>query len=80
MLLPFAILPVLKFTASEAVMGSHFVNNIAASVLTWTIGLLIIVINFYLSIDVLPNGVWWRVALGLGGVAYAVFCLYLAVW
>ncbi|XP_056849620.1 metal transporter Nramp1 isoform X3 [Raphanus sativus] len=44
--LPFALVPLLKFTSCKTKMGSH-VNHMAISALTWLIGGLIIGINIY---------------------------------
>ncbi|KAG0451574.1 hypothetical protein HPP92_026345 [Vanilla planifolia] len=44
--LPFALLPLLKFTSSKTKMGSH-VNSLLISSVTWIIGLLIMAINIY---------------------------------
>lgn len=44
--LPFALLPLLKFTSSKTKMGSY-VNSYALSALTWIIGSFIMVINIY---------------------------------
>ncbi|KAI9076008.1 hypothetical protein K1719_042024 [Acacia pycnantha] len=46
--LPFALIPLLKFTSSKTKMGAY-VNSFALSVVTWIIGSLIMAINiFYL--------------------------------
>ncbi|KAK4748284.1 hypothetical protein SAY87_014870 [Trapa incisa] len=44
--LPFALIPLLKFTSSKATMGEH-VNSTMISALTWVIGSLIMGINIY---------------------------------
>ncbi|KAL3343277.1 hypothetical protein AABB24_027035 [Solanum stoloniferum] len=44
--LPFALIPLLKFTSSKTKMGSH-VNPVAVSAATWVIGTLIMGINIY---------------------------------
>uniref|UniRef100_A0A5B7AZX1 Putative metal transporter Nramp6-like n=2 Tax=Davidia involucrata TaxID=16924 RepID=A0A5B7AZX1_DAVIN len=44
--LPFALIPLLKFTSSKTKMGSH-ANSIAISATTWIIGSLIMGINIY---------------------------------
>ncbi|XVF86339.1 hypothetical protein PTKIN_Ptkin18bG0031500 [Pterospermum kingtungense] len=44
--LPFALIPLLKFTSSETKMGTH-VNSISVSAITWVIGSLIMGINIY---------------------------------
>ncbi|KAL2617708.1 hypothetical protein AAZV13_08G202700 [Glycine max] len=44
--LPFALIPLLKFTSSKIKMGEH-VNSITISAITWIIGSLIMGINIY---------------------------------
>ncbi|XP_028083418.1 metal transporter Nramp1-like isoform X1 [Camellia sinensis] len=44
--LPFALIPLLKFTSSKTKMGTH-ANSIAISAATWIIGSLIMGINIY---------------------------------
>ncbi|XP_058100740.1 metal transporter Nramp1-like isoform X1 [Magnolia sinica] len=44
--LPFALIPLLKFTSSKTKMGSH-ANSILISAITWFIGSLIMAINIY---------------------------------
>ncbi|PNX83436.1 metal transporter Nramp6-like protein [Trifolium pratense] len=44
--LPFALVPLLKFTSSKTKMGAH-VNSTMISAVTWIIGSLIMVINIY---------------------------------
>ncbi|KAK7294015.1 hypothetical protein RJT34_16898 [Clitoria ternatea] len=44
--LPFALIPLLKFTSSKTKMGEH-VNSITISTITWIIGSLIMGINIY---------------------------------
>ncbi|KAH7415499.1 hypothetical protein KP509_14G048600 [Ceratopteris richardii] len=44
--LPFALIPLLKFTSDERKMGSHK-NHLAITVATWMIGSLIILVNIY---------------------------------
>ncbi|XP_057535046.1 metal transporter Nramp6-like isoform X3 [Amaranthus tricolor] len=44
--LPFALVPLLKFTSSKAKMGIH-ANSFLLSAVTWLIGSLIMVINIY---------------------------------
>ncbi|KAK8930851.1 Metal transporter Nramp3 [Platanthera zijinensis] len=48
--LPFALLPLLKFTSSKAKMGSY-VNSLAISAITWIIGSFIMAINIYYLIS-----------------------------
>ncbi|XP_025812937.1 metal transporter Nramp3 isoform X2 [Panicum hallii] len=47
--LPFALVPLLKFTSSKTKMGQH-TNSVFTSVLTWIIGSFIVVINTYFLI------------------------------
>lgn len=65
-LLPMAILPVLKFTADARIMG-HFKNPLWLNVLVWAIGALVIFVNGYLTLLVLPNEHYWRVLIGILG-------------
>ncbi|XP_059066958.1 metal transporter Nramp7.2-like [Cryptomeria japonica] len=44
--LPFALIPLLKFTSSKIKMGPHK-NSITVTILAWLIGLILIVINIY---------------------------------
>ncbi|KAL2332521.1 hypothetical protein Fmac_020102 [Flemingia macrophylla] len=44
--LPFALIPLLKFTSSKTKMGAH-VNSTMISTVTWIIGTLIMAINIY---------------------------------
>ncbi|KAK7262001.1 hypothetical protein RIF29_28329 [Crotalaria pallida] len=84
--LPFALIPLLKFTSSKTKMGTH-VNSITLSAITWIIGFLIMAINIYFLVygfyEVLLNfKVVARVFLGilgfsgiaayLAGIAYLV--------
>ncbi|XP_022723910.1 metal transporter Nramp1 isoform X3 [Durio zibethinus] len=76
--LPFALIPLLKFTSSETKMGTY-VNPIAVSVVTWIIGSLIMGINIYYLvtsfIHLLLHSHWKLVAVvfleifGFSGVA-----------
>ncbi|CAN6173270.1 unnamed protein product [Urochloa humidicola] len=47
--LPFALVPLLKFTSSKTKMGQH-TNSIFTAVLTWMIGSFIVIINTYFLI------------------------------
>lgn len=48
--------------------------------MTWAVGMFVIAINIYLTLQILPNTTPWRVGVGIGGALYVVFCLYLAVY
>ncbi|XP_057834457.2 metal transporter Nramp6.2 isoform X2 [Cryptomeria japonica] len=87
--LPFALIPLLKFTSSKIKMGPHK-NSIAVTILAWLIGLILIVINiFFLStgfVDWLIHNDLPKVASVLIGLiviptmlVYIVGILYLAI-
>ncbi|KAL3528974.1 hypothetical protein ACH5RR_008296 [Cinchona calisaya] len=48
--LPFALIPLLKFTSSQTKMGAH-ANSILISAVTWIIGSLIMGINIYYLVE-----------------------------
>ncbi|XP_061360354.1 metal transporter Nramp1-like isoform X2 [Gastrolobium bilobum] len=52
--LPFALVPLLKFTSSKTKMGTH-VNSIMISAVTWIIGFLLMAINIYYLLDSFVN-------------------------
>ncbi|KAL0663408.1 hypothetical protein Bca4012_100245 [Brassica carinata] len=62
--LPFAVVPLLKFTSCKIKMGSY-VNQMAVSALTWVIGGLIMGINIYYLVS--------SIAIYLASIAYLVF-------
>ncbi|KAL3659221.1 hypothetical protein V7S43_015799 [Phytophthora oleae] len=70
--LPFALLPILIFTSSRAVMGD-FVNSKAAVISGWILGGLVCVINLYLIFTNLEG-----LELGASGLTtlISVCCLY----
>ncbi|XP_014515909.1 metal transporter Nramp6 isoform X1 [Vigna radiata var. radiata] len=87
--LPFALIPLLKFTSSKIKMGEH-VNSITISAVTWIIGSLIMGINIYYLMTSFVKlllhahirivakvflGIlgFSGVALYIGGIAYLVF-------
>ncbi|KAH1240366.1 Metal transporter Nramp1 [Glycine max] len=87
--LPFALIPLLKFTSSKIKMGEH-VNSISISAVTWIIGSLIMGINIYYLLTSFVKlllhvhlkivtkvflGIlgFSGVALYMGGIAYLVF-------
>jgi len=87
--LPFALLPLLKFTSNNVKMGPH-VNSKKVATLTWVIGTCVILINMFYLISGLIH--WFTntalpitriVFLGIIGVAalmaYIGFILYLAL-
>jgi NRAMP (natural resistance-associated macrophage protein)-like metal ion transporter len=74
--LPFALLPLLKFTSSEGVMGSSFVNNRVVKIAAWTIAAIILATNVYLvqsfarfNIPHTPLIITGLVLMGIGYVA-----------
>ncbi|XP_050230689.1 metal transporter Nramp1-like [Mercurialis annua] len=87
--LPFALIPLLKFTSCKTKMGAH-ANSVVISAITWVIGSLIMSINVYYLvsgfINILIHGHLKRAAsislgifgfgglgLYLGAIAYLVF-------
>ncbi|KAI3852660.1 hypothetical protein MKX03_023852 [Papaver bracteatum] len=87
--LPFALIPLLKFTSCKNKMGSH-ANSVIISVITWIIGSLIMAINVYFIatsfFEFLLHGklkVVARVFLGILGISgmliYLAGILYLVV-
>ncbi|XP_026386226.1 metal transporter Nramp6-like isoform X3 [Papaver somniferum] len=87
--LPFALIPLLKFTSCKNKMGSH-ANSVIISVITWIIGSLIMAINVYFIatsfFEFLFHGklkVVARVFLGILGISgmliYLAGILYLVV-
>ncbi|XWS16538.1 hypothetical protein CRYUN_Cryun34aG0096900 [Craigia yunnanensis] len=80
--LPFALIPLLKFTSSETKMGTH-VNSIAISAITWIIGSLIMGINIYYLmtsfIHLLLHSHWKLVAVVFLGIfGFSGVAIYLA--
>ena len=80
--LPFALVPVLLFTNSNAIMGK-FSNPLIVQVVTWVLGLGVIAINIYSIIqafEVLPQ-TWWLFAIFVcGGILYFAFIIFLIVF
>ncbi|GMH05180.1 hypothetical protein Nepgr_007020 [Nepenthes gracilis] len=80
--LPFALIPLLKFTSSKTKMGSY-ANSVVISAITWIIGSLIMSINMYfllssfikllLHSDLKPVSIVFSTIFGIAG-----FSLYLA--
>ena len=71
-LIPFAILPLLHFTSSRALMGS-FVNTVWMKCVGWGFAVLVMGINFYLVIVTLQ-------AAGVNGGAWVGFTIAAAVY
>ena len=84
--LPFALIPLLKMTRNQSVMGERFANGIPLQTLGWTIGLIIITANvtlvgFSLEEFLDLSTVWGKVLLTLllvVGVVYISFLVYLS--
>ncbi|PAA92053.1 hypothetical protein BOX15_Mlig002162g3 [Macrostomum lignano] len=82
--LPFALIPVLTFTASKRVMGKSFVNGPANSIVTAALAVAVIGINLYfvqLSVSALPK-LWYiylpvsvAIILYLLSILFLVWCL-----
>lgn len=70
MQLPFAVFPLLKFTADPKIMGIH-ANGLVTRITGGIVGWLIVFLNAYLIWDSL--GDFWLIVLGLVGVGFAVF-------
>lgn len=80
--LPFALVPLLKFTSSKTKMGSH-VNSITISVLTWVIGSLIMAINIYFLISsfldiLLHGGMKIIVSVFTGIIGFSAMLIYIS--
>ncbi|XP_068656362.1 metal transporter Nramp6-like [Aristolochia californica] len=80
--LPFALIPLLKFTSSKTKMGSH-VNSKKISAITWVIGLLIMGINIYYIVTsfiklLLNSGLQTVVAVFAGIFGFSGLLLYMA--
>ncbi|XP_065869150.1 metal transporter Nramp1 isoform X2 [Euphorbia lathyris] len=80
--LPFALIPLLKFTSCKIKMGTH-VNSIAISTVTWIIGSFIMAINIYYLVNgfirILIHGEFKVVsAVFLGIFGFSAMILYLA--
>ncbi|XP_038993335.1 metal transporter Nramp6-like isoform X1 [Hibiscus syriacus] len=80
--LPFALIPLLKFTSSKTKMEAH-VNSIAVSAITWIIGSLIMGINIYYLmtsfIHLLLHNHWELVAVVFLGIfGFSGVAIYLA--
>ncbi|XWS20530.1 hypothetical protein CRYUN_Cryun31cG0109100 [Craigia yunnanensis] len=80
--LPFALIPLLKFTSSKTKMGTY-VNSIAVSAITWIIGSLIIGINTYYLITsfihLLLHSHWKLIAVVFLGIfGFSCMAIYLA--
>ncbi|OMO74194.1 Natural resistance-associated macrophage protein [Corchorus olitorius] len=80
--LPFALIPLLKFTSSKTKMGIH-VNSLVVSAITWIIGSLIMGINIYYLmtsfIHVLIHSHWKTVSVVFLGIfGFSGVAIYLA--
>lgn len=81
--LPFALLPTLTFTSSSRVMGD-FANGRTVKTISTIVSIVIIAINIYFVINtVIEAGeglIYVYVIVGILGIFYATFVLYLVVW
>ncbi|KAL0006103.1 hypothetical protein SO802_013664 [Lithocarpus litseifolius] len=80
--LPFALIPLLKFTSSKTKMGEH-ANSTLISVATWIIGSLIMTINIYYLITgfikmILHSHLKLVAAVFLGIFGFSCMAVYLA--
>eukprot|EP01094_Clydonella_sp_ATCC50884_P019596 TRINITY_DN3872_c0_g1_i1.p1 TRINITY_DN3872_c0_g1~~TRINITY_DN3872_c0_g1_i1.p1 ORF type:complete len:530 (-),score=178.29 TRINITY_DN3872_c0_g1_i1:139-1728(-) len=80
--LPFALLPVLKFTSKDELMGV-FVNKLWLKVLCWGLALMVLIINGFQVVDVVffQLDQHWYITLIASVVSffYLLFVLYLAI-
>ncbi|CAM8989994.1 hypothetical protein QQ045_006912 [Rhodiola kirilowii] len=80
--LPFALIPLLKFTSCKTKMGSH-ANSAAISAVTWIIGSLIMSINMYYLASsfiklLLKNGSHLGLKVLFGVLGFSGMAIYLA--
>eukprot|EP01134_Creolimax_fragrantissima_P007837 CFRG7837T1 len=79
--LPFALLPLIRFTSDEFIMGD-FTNGRRLQGLVRALSLVIICVNIYLIIDktsdLLPHTFVVFTSMGIFGIVYIGFCLYVA--
>ncbi|PAA56669.1 hypothetical protein BOX15_Mlig001886g1 [Macrostomum lignano] len=81
--LPFALIPVLTFTASKRVMGKSFVNGPANSIVTAALAVAVIGINLYfvqLSVSALPKLWYIYLPVSVAIILYLLFILFLVWW
>jgi len=73
-LLSFALLPVLHFTSSSAIMGEH-VSGLPLTVTIWSLAFMVLAINIYLVVLRIGGGQpWWMYVLtAIGGIIYLRF-------
>ncbi len=81
LMLPFALIPTIKFSSSKAVMGEDFANGLGSKVLSVTLSIVIVAVNMFFVIDYVLglaiNSVWFLVLFALAAIAYLSFCAYL---
>ncbi|PAA54131.1 hypothetical protein BOX15_Mlig002162g1 [Macrostomum lignano] len=81
--LPFALIPVLTFTASKRVMGKSFVNGPANSIVTAALAVAVIGINLYfvqLSVSALPKLWYIYLPVSVAIILYLLSILFLVWW
>lgn len=85
--LPFALLPILIFTSSGALMSDTFKNGKPLQIILWSIGFLVFGMNIYLVIsffeDTIPPYIWLYVIIGILGFLYIFFVAYImtdSIW
>ncbi|CAG9766929.1 unnamed protein product [Ceutorhynchus assimilis] len=77
--LPFATIPLIAFTSSTKIMG-EFTNGLWNKIMSISVSLFIIAINTYLVVDtIIDNHLHWSIlaTIGIVGVFYFIFCIYL---
>ena len=83
-MLPFAVIPCLTFSASRLVM-KDFKNGLFSNILTCSLSFIMILINFYFAFKTMDTWigdagwVWW-IPVAIFFVVYLVFILYLSVY
>ncbi|KAF7271804.1 hypothetical protein GWI33_015350, partial [Rhynchophorus ferrugineus] len=79
--LPFATIPLIAFTSSRKIMG-EFVNGLGNKIMSITLSIVVIAINFYLVVGTVKSSqMHWAIlgSIGFITVFYFLFCIYLVV-
>ncbi|XP_076256276.1 protein Malvolio-like [Rhynchophorus ferrugineus] len=79
--LPFATIPLIAFTSSRKIMG-EFVNGLGNKIMSITLSIVVIAINFYLVVGTVKSSqMHWAIlgSIGFITVFYFLFCIYLVI-